>query len=49
MKQWWEELRFRLFGETNILFWWYGGAMALVVAFWAAIIYIVAHFAIKYW
>lgn len=46
---WWDRFLFKVFGETNFLLWWYGGAIFLVVAFWAFVIYVIAHFVMKYW
>lgn len=40
---------FKTFGETNSFLWIYGIFFTLNLIFWAAVIYAVAHFVIKYW
>lgn len=45
MKKFFENLRWRLFGELKILYW----IKFIFIAFYLLIIYVIAHFIIKYW
>ena len=42
-------LKFRLFGEWKIFLWIFGGVLALVLAVYGLIGYVIAHFISKYW
>ena len=44
-----EKLRWKLFGETKIIFWLIGVGYTLFFAFWGFVIYIIWHFLSKYW
>lgn len=47
--EWFDGLRWRLFGETRIFGWVFGLGVILMLAFWAGVIYIGWHFVAKYW
>jgi hypothetical protein len=40
---------FKIFGETNAFLWFYGLFSFLYLAFFVCFIYVVYHFASKYW
>jgi hypothetical protein len=45
----WSKVKWNLFGETKIFFWWIGGIVLLNVLFWGGIVFVIAHFLHKYW
>lgn len=45
----WRKWRFKLFGETNIIWWIIGACILVPVLFWGTIAVIVGHFVIKFW
>jgi len=49
LSDWWKDLRFRLWGETNGLMWLIYGAVILQIALYVTIAWVAIHFISKYW
>ncbi len=45
----WDKIKWKLFGETNIIYWWIYAPIILYLTGLGIIIYVLYHFISKYW
>jgi hypothetical protein len=43
------KIRWNLFGETKIFFWWFAVTITMAILFWGTIGWVAFHFIHKYW